>query len=239
MTPKPVPGVQSLKGVEAKKRAGYRAADLVKDGMVIGLGTGSTVHFCLERLSARIENGLQFRGVPTSLQTSLEARAFHIPLAGLDEVDELDLAIDGADQVDANGYLIKGRGAAQTREKCVADAAHELVIVITSEKLSDRLTIPIPVEVIPFAWAHVSRVIRDRGGIACLREAGSGKDGPVITDNSNLVLDCDFGTVSDPPRLERELEEIPGVVGIGLFTRFAGKTTVIVGEEKRTRILSY
>ena len=221
-----------------KKRAAYRAADLVENEMVVGLGTGSTVYFTLERLSARIKDGLSIRGVPTSLQTIIRARLFHIPLVALEEVDHLDIAIDGADQVDSHGYLIKGRGGAHTREKCVADATHELVIVVTPQKLSECLDIPIPVEVIPFAWAHVSRAIHSLGGTASLRE-GYGKDGPVITDNGNFLLDCDFGIISDPSKLERELDTIPGVVGTGLFTRFSQKTKVVVGTEKKIRSISY
>ncbi|MDD1678406.1 MAG: ribose-5-phosphate isomerase RpiA [Methanomicrobiales archaeon] len=231
--------MKSRIGEEPKKRAGYRAADLVDDGMVVGLGTGSTVYFSLERLAVRVREGLSIRGVPTSLQTSLRARALHIPLVDLEEVDKLDIAIDGADQVDCNGYLVKGRGGAHTREKVVADAATRLVIVVTPDKLCDCLTVPVPVEVIPFAWASVARSITRLGGTPHIRESGRGKDGPVVTDNGNLILDGDFGRIADPPQLEKELDAIPGVVGTGLFTRFPSRTRVIVGEEGRVRELSY
>jgi ribose 5-phosphate isomerase A len=231
--------VKSPTGEKAKRQAGYWAADLVEDGMVIGLGTGSTVYYALERLAGRIERGLSIRGVPTSFQTGLRARALHIPLAGLEEAESLDLAIDGADQVDRNGYLVKGRGGAHTREKIVADAAAHLLIMVTADKLCESLTAPVPVEVIPFARAHVTRSIMRLGGIAHLRECERGKDGPVITDNGNLILDADFGNISDPPRREKELEMIPGVVGTGLFTGFVSKTRVIVGDEKGTREISY
>jgi ribose 5-phosphate isomerase A len=231
--------VKSLAGEEAKKRAGYRGADLVEEGMVVGLGTGSTVYFALERLASRIDAGLSIRGVPTSLQTELQARALHIPLAGLEETESVDLAIDGADQVDRNGYLVKGRGGAHTREKIVTDAADRLVIMVTADKLCESLTLPVPVEVIPFAWAHVARAIMRLGGTTHLRDCERGKDGPVITDNGNLILDADFRSISDPPRLENELEMIPGVVGTGLFTGFVSKTRVIVGDEKGVREISY
>jgi ribose 5-phosphate isomerase A len=207
--------------------------------MVVGLGTGSTVSFALERLSSRIDGGLSIRGVSTSLQTMLRAHAYHIPLVGLEEVDALDIAIDGADQVDSNGFLIKGRGAAMVREKCIADAAQELIIIVTPEKISEHLTLPIPVEVVPFGWAHVARSAGRMGGTAQLRESGGGKDGPVITDNGNLVLDCNFGTISDPSLRERELDGIPGVVGTGLFTKFSRKTKVIVGDEDQIQVISY
>jgi ribose 5-phosphate isomerase A len=231
--------MKSLQGEEVKRQAGYRAADLVEDGMVIGLGTGSTVSFFLERLSARIKGGLSIQGVPTSLQTALRARALHIPLVDLEVVEGLDMAIDGADQVDRNGCLVKGRGGAHTREKIVADAAARLVIVVTPDKLCEVLTVPVPVEVIPFAWAHVSRSIAHLGGAAYVRESRGGKDGPVITDNGNLILDGDFGSIPEPARLEKALEEIPGVVGNGLFTRFTSRTRVIIGEEGRVRELLY
>jgi ribose 5-phosphate isomerase A len=231
--------VKSQRGEESKKQAGYRAADLVKEGMVVGLGTGSTVYFSLERLSVRIREGLSIKGVPTSLQTSYRARALQIPLVDLEEVDTIDIAIDGADQVDPHGYLVKGRGGAHTREKVIADAATQFVIVITPDKLCDHLAVPVPVEVIPFAGAHVLRSIEQRGGHACIRESEGGKDGPVITDNGNLILDADFGCISDPPWLEKELGLIPGVVGTGLFTRYTSKTYVIVGNEKSIRESSH
>jgi ribose 5-phosphate isomerase A len=231
--------VKGPKGSEEKRLAGYRAADLIEDKMVVGLGTGSTVYFALERLATRIQEGLDIRGVPTSLQTAIHARSMGIPLVDLEEVSFLDIAIDGADQVDGKGYLVKGRGGAHVREKIVADAAKVLVIMVTTEKLSERLTIPVPVEVIPFAWSHVSRSLTRLGGTPHLRESVQGKDGPVITDNGNLILDADFRGIADPPGLENELDGIPGVVGSGLFTKFASKTRVIVGEKRDTREVLY
>lgn len=226
------------KGITEKKMAGYRAAEMVEDGMVIGLGTGSTVRFTLERLSARVREGLSICGIPTSHQTAHEARELDIPLTTLEEIEMIDLAIDGADQVDRQGFLIKGRGAAHVREKVVADAARELVIVITPEKLTDILNIPVPVEVIPFAWAQVARMVNRVQGTARLRH-GTGKDGPVITDNGNMVLDCDFGEILDPPSLEQTLDSIPGVVASGLFTRYSKCTRVVVGETGGTKIISF
>lgn len=231
--------MKARKGEREKKQAGYRAADLVEDGMRVGLGTGSTVHYFLERLAVRIQGGLSIQGVPTSLQTTLRARDLGIPLIDLEETSCLDIAIDGADQVDRNGCLMKGRGGAHTREKIVADAATRLIIMVTADKLCDSLTVPIPVEVIPFAWPHVSRSIARMGGIAHIRESAQGKDGPVITDNGNLILDAGFGKITDPSELENSLEEIPGVVSTGLFTRFTAKTRVIVGEPGNIREILY
>jgi ribose 5-phosphate isomerase A len=224
-------------GGNLKRQAGYYAAGMVEDGMVVGLGTGSTVAFAMERIAERIREGLRVRGVPTSYQAEMRARDLAIPLATLDDYPELDLAIDGADQVDGRLRLIKGRGAALTREKCVAAAAEELVIVVDEAKIATVLTAPVPVEVIPFALRPVALGIQALGGDSVLRE-GIRKDGPVITDNGNFVLDCTFGSIDDPDRLEGLLSLMPGVLSCGLFCAFADKTTVVVGRSDGCRELS-
>ena len=219
-----------------KREAGYHAAGLVEDGMVIGLGTGSTTFYAMERLSGLIEEGLHIQGVPTSFQTEMRARQLGIPLTTLDTYPELDLAIDGADKVDPLFRLIKGRGAAMTREKCVAAAAGALVIVVDASKCVTALSGPVPLEVIPFALHPVMLGIRAFGGIPELRN-GIRKDGPVITDNGNFILDCSFGEISEPERLEGLLTLMPGVLSCGLFCEFVEKTTVVVGEEDGCREL--
>jgi ribose 5-phosphate isomerase A len=213
----------------AKREAGYEAAGLVRDGMVIGLGTGSTVLYAMERLGVLVREGLSVTGVPTSFQAAIRAREFGIPLTTLDECPVLDLAIDGADQVDPCRRLIKGRGAAHTREKCVAAAAKQLVIVVDSSKIVSILDAPVPVEVLPFALTPVCQAVTRLGGRPVLRE-GSGKDGPVVTDNGNLILDCMFGRITEPEEWEDRLTSLPGVLSCGLFTRFCEKTTVLAGE---------
>ncbi len=140
----------------SKRAAGCAAAELVEDGMAVGLGTGSTVRFAMERLAERVRDGLSVVGVPTSHQTAARARALGIPLASLNDAPRLALAIDGADQVDPALRLIKGRGAAQTREKAVAAAADRLVIVVDEAKLADPLSAPVPIEVLPFACAFAA-----------------------------------------------------------------------------------
>jgi ribose 5-phosphate isomerase A len=215
-------------GVRMKREAGYHAADMVEDGMVIGLGTGSTIAYTMERLSERIQKGLRIQGVPTSFQAEMRARDLHIPLTTLDDYPEIDMAIDGADQVDDHMRLIKGRGAALTREKCVAASAEELVIVVDESKCTGILDAPIPVEVIPFALHPVMLGIRAIGGDPILR-LGIHKDGPVITDNGNVILDCSFGVIADPDHLEGLILLMPGVLSCGLFCEFVEKTTVIVG----------
>ncbi len=223
---------------ERKQIAARYAADLVQNDMTIGLGTGSTASLVLARLAERTKEGLRFTGVATSFQTEILARRLGIALVPLGEEEDLDLAIDGADQVDPAGCLLKGRGGAHVREKCVADAARRFVVVVTPEKLVDRLSLPVPVEVLPFAWMHVSRAVSRIGGLARIREGG-GKDGPLVTDNGNFVLDCDFGEIADPSRLEYTLDTIPGAIGNGIFSRFRGKTMVVVGEEGGPRLLSF
>jgi ribose 5-phosphate isomerase A len=221
----------------AKRAAGYVAADMVEDGMIIGLGTGSTVFYALERLSARISEGLRVFGVPTSFQTARRAQEYGIPLTTLDAYPVIDLALDGADQVDRHLRLIKGRGAALMREKCVAAAALRFAVVIDEQKMVPVLSGRVPVEVIPFAIRPVMTCLRGLGCIPTLRD-GIKKDGPVITDNGNFIVDCEFGEIGNPEELEDLFAKIPGVVESGLFCGFTGKTTIIVGNKKKCRIIT-
>jgi ribose 5-phosphate isomerase A len=214
-----------------KETAGRQAAELVEDGMTVGLGTGSTVYFTLVRLAERIENeGLSIRGVPTSEDTAEKARAFGIPLASLDEVEVIDLTIDGADEIDAQFCLIKGGGGALLREKVVAYISKREAIVVGRDKVVERLgtTFRLPVEVTPFARPMVVRAITSLGAEPQLRTEGSG--GPYHTDNGNEILDCVFPDgISDPATLEADLDRIPGVVESGLFVGLA--QICFVGEE--------
>jgi len=222
---------------DAKRAAGYHAADMVEDGMVLGLGTGSTVFYMMERLSGRIRDGLSVSGVPTSFQTAMRAREYGIPLTTLDDNPLLDLAIDGADQVDPALFLIKGRGAAHTREKCVVSAAFRFVVVVDQAKMVPRLAGLVPVEIIPFALAPAMNQLRGLGGVPRLRN-GVEKDGPVITDNGNYIVDCRFDEIRNPEELEAMIDLIPGIVESGLFTGFAEKTTIIVGNQKKCRVIT-
>ncbi len=202
---------------DAKKSAGEAAAELVKNGMVVGLGTGSTVAWTIKRLGARVkEEGLDFWGVPTSFQAENLAIACDIKLTTLNQHPDLDLAIDGADQVDVNLFVIKGGGAAHTREKVVSCSARRFVIVADESKYVQKLSWPVPVEVLPFAARLVERRLRDLGGVPVLR-LGKMKDGPVITDNGNFVMDVNFGIIDDPADLAARLCGIPGVVEHGIF----------------------
>ena len=215
----------------AKRRAGERAAQEVEDGFVVGLGTGSTTAYAIEALGRAVDDGLEIRGIPTSFQSRQLSLEVGIPLTTLDAVESIDLAIDGADQVaddpEATGYgaLIKGGGAAHTREKVVDSAADRFIVVADPSKLASTLERPVPVEVIPDAHTVVADRIRDLGGEPTLREA-EGKDGPVVTDNGNLVLDCAFGSIDDPDALAVTLLRIPGVLEHGLFVDLADVTYV-------------
>jgi ribose 5-phosphate isomerase A len=221
----------------AKSAAGFHAADLVEDDMVIGLGTGSTVYYMIERLSGRIRDGLRVSGIPTSYQTAIRAREYGIPLTTLDDSPIIDLAIDGADEVDPRLNLIKGRGAAMTREKCVAAAAFRFIVVVDEQKVVSRLSAPVPVEILPFAITPAMAQLRGLGCRPVIRE-GVKKDGPVITDNGNFIVDCTFAEIARPAEIEEAIGRIPGIVESGLFCGFADKTTVIVGNEKECRIIN-
>ena len=222
----------------AKRLAGYHAADMIEDGMVVGLGTGSTVYFMIERLSLRVrEDKLSVRGIPTSYQTAIRAREYGIPLTTLDDHPVIDIAIDGADQVDPQLRMIKGRGAAHTREKCVAAAAFRFIVVVDEAKVVPRLGGIVPVEVIPFGVRPAMNQLRGLGCLPVIREAVK-KDGPVISDNGNFIVDCKFPEIDDPVDLEASIAAIPGIVESGLFTGFSQNTTVIVGGEKKCKIIS-
>lgn len=222
----------------AKRAAGYRAADLIEDGMVVGLGTGSTVYFTIERLAERVKDGLAVTGIPTSFQTGRRAREAGIRLTTLDDNPVIDIAVDGADEVDPNLRLIKGRGAAHLREKCVAAAANHFIVVVDEQKMVKKLgAAAVPVEVLPFGITPVLGQLRGLGCEPVIREAVR-KDGPVITDNGNFIVDCKFPVIDNPENLEADLAAIPGVMESGLFCGFVNKTTVIIGGSKKVKIIS-
>jgi ribose 5-phosphate isomerase A len=215
-----------------KQAVALAAVDQISNGMVLGLGSGSTAALMIKELGARLSDGrLQnIVGVTTSFQGEVLAAELGIPLKALNAIERIDLAIDGADEVDPGFQLIKGGGACHVQEKLVARRADRFVVVVDSSKLVERLNLEflLPVEVLPGAWRQVQAELAALGGAAELRMALR-KAGPVVTDQGNLVLDVRFGGgISDPVGLEATLNNIPGVLENGLFVNLADQ--VLVGE---------
>lgn len=205
-------------GSSEKLAAGIAAAGMIKSGMIVGLGTGSTVAYSIKELGRRIrDEGLEILGVVTSYQSEMLSIEAGIPLTTLAQHPELDIAIDGADQIDSNLYAIKGGGAAHTREKIVSASAKRFLVVADESKVSVQLDKVVPVEVLPFAKELVIKKIKELGGKPQLRTAVK-KDGPVITDNGNFIIDSGFGVIRDPEGLALHLSIIPGVVEHGIFS---------------------
>ena len=204
----------------AKLNAGYAATNHVKDGMVVGLGSGTTAAFAIVTIGERIKHeNLQIKGVPSSYQAFSLAVQSGIPITTLEEHPELDINIDGADQIDPQLNLIRGMGAALAREKIVASASKENVFIADETKKVNALgenNHPVPLEVLPFAISLVRRRIHALGGESILRET-KGKLGPVISDNGNAIMDATFGKIEDPQLLDIRLKMIPGMVETGLF----------------------
>ena len=209
---------------DAKKRVALEAVKHVKDGFVVGLGSGSTAAFAIQELGKMIkQKNLHIMGVPSSSQAKILAVNSGIPLTTLDEHPVLDLAIDGADEVDKNLDMIKGGGGALTREKIVASSAKQVIIVADESKLADKLgKFKVPIEVLPFALAPVTNAIKDLGGKPFLRES-KGKVGAVVTDNGNYILDVDFGLIDNTKALDEKIKRIPGVIETGLFIGLANR----------------
>jgi len=232
MTPSPEASSPELIK-QMKQMVGIAAARRVKSGMVVGLGTGSTAAFMIQELGSLLATGdlKDIVGIPTSFESIVLGKKYGVPIRTLDDVSKIDIAIDGADEVDPAKNLIKGGGAAHTREKVVDTIADTFIVVVDSSKLVDKLgsTFAVPVEVIPMAIAPVTRAIEKLGGIPTLR-MGVRKAGPVITDQGNMVIDVKFADIPDPLALEQALNNIPGVLENGLFVNVTD--VVLVGEIK-------
>jgi ribose 5-phosphate isomerase A len=213
-----------------KKLAGEASLKYVSDGQVVGLGTGSTAKFAIEALGQRARDGLKIRGIPTSVRSRDLARQVGIPLTNFDEVQEIAVTIDGADEFDPQLNLIKGGGGALLREKIVASASKQLVIVTDSSKQVTVLgKFPLPVEIIPFARALLANEITALGAVVDLRLAADGK--PYITDEGHQILDCHFGRIDNPAALAERLSHMPGVVEHGLFIGMASVVILAKGGE--------
>ena len=221
--------MESSEQNEWKKAAAEAAANLVEDGMVLGLGTGSTAAYFLSAVGRRLaEGGLRITGVPTSEETASQARSLRIPLTSFAEHLLMDLTVDGADEVEIGTlYLIKGHGGALLREKIVAAASKRLVIVADQSKLVERLgsLMAVPVEVVQFGWQATGKRLAEIGGNPSLRLGVDRK--PFVTDGGNFIMDCAFGPIPNPKEVAHHLDHVVGAIEHGLFLGLAKE--VIVG----------
>jgi ribose 5-phosphate isomerase A len=203
---------------ELKRIAAHHSTTFLSDGMLIGLGTGSTVRYAIDKISKLVTAGLDIVAVPTSIETEHRARAAGIPLAELND-RPIDITIDGADQVDPKLNLIKGGGGALLREKMVALASERVIIIVDKMKMVDHFSYALPVEVVPFGWKHTAKMIKKLDLNPCIRQN-------VITDNKNFILDCTYETLDDVEDLQVSLNNIPGVVENGLFINLVSEVVV-------------
>jgi ribose 5-phosphate isomerase A len=218
---------------QRKREAAERALELVRPGMKLGLGSGSTAHQFVDLVGEKVKAGLDIRCVATSEATAGQAKALGIPLGTLDEIPELDLTVDGADEIDPQLSLIKGGGGALLREKIVAAASKRMAVIADSTKLVARLgAFPLPIEVVPFGLAatrrHIERAFAELGLAGPIRLRG--ESSPFVTDGGHYILDCSLGAIADPEALSEILSPIPGVVEHGLFVGFA-RAAIIAGAE--------
>ena len=214
-----------------KEIAGNKAAEYITDGMVVGLGTGSTAEFAIKAIGARVATGLRITAISTSEASTQLAESLDIEVLSLEDEPVVDLTIDGADEVDPDFNLVKGLGGALLREKIVASASTREIIIIDPSKLVDKLgtKAPLPVEVVPFAWPLVQRRLMDQHLRAALRRNTDGHE-PYVTDNGNFILDCHFPQgIAAAAETERQINDIPGVIENGLFVDLTD--IVVIGQE--------
>ncbi|MEB8093034.1 ribose-5-phosphate isomerase RpiA [Mammaliicoccus lentus] len=209
---------------ELKESVAIEAIQYIEDDMKVGLGTGSTMYYAIKHLGERVKKGLNIVCVPTSEKTEEWAKKFEIPLSDFSEIRSLDIAIDGADEVDENLQLIKGGGGALLREKIVADAAKKFIVIVDESKVVKILgKFKLPIEVIPFGWKITAQSIESLGCKAILRKK---EEEIFVTDNQNYILDCDFSEIHHPEQLNHALKSVVGVVETGLFINMTKKVLV-------------
>ncbi|MFA1819979.1 ribose-5-phosphate isomerase RpiA [Virgibacillus oceani] len=216
-----------------KKLAGEASIDFIKDGMVVGLGSGSTVNWMVRKLAERVKEGLDIKGIPSSKKTERLALEVGVPLTDFSSVDHIDIAIDGADEVDGEFNILKGGGGSLVREKIVDVNANQLVIIVDESKLVKKLgEFPLPIEVLQFGWEVTAKKIAELGGEPVIRV----RDGErFISDNGNYILDCQFERIPKPEELHSNLKQLTGVVETGIFTNMADK--VIIARDDKVEIV--
>jgi ribose 5-phosphate isomerase A len=221
--------------MDAKQAAAKKAVEFIQAGMNLGLGTGTTAYWAIQYIGARVKEGLEVKAIATSLHSQTLAKELGIPITSFADTGQLDITIDGADEVDENMQLIKGGGGALLREKIVAAATKFYIIIADEKKLVKNLgKFRLPVEVIPFGWELAANHLRNLGSEPILRDE---KNAPFITDNGNYILDCAFGSIPSPESLHEKINNITGVVENGLFIDMAD--CVIAGnDEGKTRIIN-
>lgn len=219
-----------------KKQVGYASVEYIKDGMTVGLGTGSTAYYMVEKLGQEIQEGnLNITAVTTSKKTAEQAESLGIPLKDLDEVDWIDVTIDGADEIDPEFQGIKGGGGAHLIEKIVASYSDQVIWIVDESKMVDELgTFPLPLEVIPFGHKKLEKILREKGYQPAIRQTEAGQ--LFRTDNDNLVIDLHLGSIKDPHPLAQELSQLPGVVEHGLFLDMVD--IVLVGRNGQVETLN-
>lgn len=221
--------------MNAKQAAGYRAAEWVEDGMIVGLGTGSTAYYAIEKIGQRVAQGLKIKAIATSNASEELAKKYNIPLIRAAEVESLDLAIDGADEVDTNMALTKGGGGALLREKLVAINSERFIVIADYSKMVPHLgSFKLPIEIVPFCYEWTFGQLQRIYNVPIEMRT---RDGELyVTDNGNYIADASFGVISDPGKLSHELKAMTGVVEHGLFVDIAH--TVVVGyEDGRTEVI--
>ncbi|RYG73714.1 ribose-5-phosphate isomerase RpiA [Lentibacillus lipolyticus] len=207
----------------AKKQAGEASVRFIENGMTVGLGSGSTVYWMIRKLGRYVSEGLNVAGIPSSRQTEAWAREFGVPLTDFSQASKLDLAIDGADEVDRSWNLTKGGGGALVREKVIAAAASQFIVIADESKLVNQLgAFPLPVEVLPFGWEVTASRIAKLGAEPAIRRHES----LFVSDNGNYILDCNVGIIENPAVLHHELKQLVGVVETGIFAGMADELIV-------------
>jgi ribose 5-phosphate isomerase A len=220
---------------KAKKAAGEKAAEFIRTGMTVGLGTGSTAYWAIQKIGAMVGEGLRIQAIPTSEESDQLARRLNIPLTSFAKTDRVDIDIDGADEVDEQLNLIKGGGGALLREKIVATNAEQFIVIADEHKYVPSLgRFPLPVEVVTFGWEATARRLQKLGCEPVLRQK---EDKPFVTDNGNYIIDCKFPIIDDATALQTALHQVPGIVETGLFVQVAA--IVVLGHEDGTTTVLY